>query len=222
MIQIKRTLTILAVSSFTGTAALSQDLSFNMEVTSAKQKDPIIMKVMSKGTKVVIQPQFSAEQGKMSIIVDQSTKKQYMLMDGNGQKMAMKMDMTDFDKATDQAKDPKITITKETKVIDSYKCTKVITETDENICDMWLTQDVGLSYSDLYKMVAPGKGPQGGGAGIPALKNVKGFPIQMIVKDKKKDETVTVNIRNISKAKVDEKVFSLEGYQVMDMGNMKH
>ena len=121
-----------------------------------------------------------------------------------------------------QTKDPKITITKETKVIDTYKCTKVITETEEMINDMWLTQDLGLNYSDLYKMVSSNQSPQGSNYGIPAMKNIKGFPIQMIIKDKKKDETTTINIRNISKAKIDEKVFSIEGYQLMDMGNMKH
>ncbi len=219
---IKFTLTTVTLVIFGITATLAQDLSFNMEITSAKQKEPVTMKVMSKGTKVAIYPQFSEAQGKMSIIVDQATKKQYMLMDMNGQKMAMAMDMTSMEKANEQAKDPKITITNESKVIDTYKCTKVITETDENICDMWLTQDIGLSYTDLYKMLAMGKTPQGGSPGIPALKNVKGFPVQLVVKDKKKEETTTINFRNISKAKIDDKVFSMEGYQMMDMGNMKH
>lgn len=223
MNSLKNILTAIITVLFIGTSALAQDLSFNMEMTSAKQKEPMVMKVLSKGTKVAIQPQMPENQGKMSIIVDQTKKKQYMLMDANGQKMAMVMDMTEVDKAAEQAKDPKITITNETKVIDNHKCTKVVTETDENICDMWLTQDVGLSYLDLYKMISPGSGPHGGGGtGIPALKNVKGFPVQMVIKDKKKDETVTINFRNISKANVDEKTFSMEGYQMMDMGNMKH
>ncbi|HMT27660.1 MAG TPA: DUF4412 domain-containing protein, partial [Bacteroidia bacterium] len=173
-------------------------------------------------TKIAMIPQFAGSQGQMTIIVDHAAKKQYMLMDGNGQKMAMVMEMTDIEKAIEQAKDPKITVTKETKVIDTYKCTKVISETEENTSDMWLTQDLGLNYSDLYKMVTTNKSPAGGNYGMPAMKNIKGFPIQMIITDKKKGETTTINIRKISKAKVDDKVFSMEGYQMMDMGNMKH
>ncbi len=193
-----------------------------MEMTSAKQKEPVTMKIVSKGTKIAMTPQVTGTQGQMKIIVDHAAKKQYMLMDGNGQKMAMVMEMTDIEKAIEQSKDPKITITKETKVIDGYKCTKVITETDESVSEMWLTEDLGLNYGDLYKMVSSNKSPQGSNYNIPAMKNVKGFPVQMVMTDKKKNETVTVNIKNISKAKVDDKVFSLEGYQMMDMGNMKH
>lgn len=207
---------------FIATNLVAQDLSFNMEMTSAKQKDPIIMKVKSKGNKIAMIPQFTGAQGQMTIIVDHAAKKQYMLMDGNGQKLAMAMEMTDIEKTIEQTKDPKITITKETKTIDTYKCTKVITETEENTNEMWLTQDLGLNYSDLYKMVSSNKSPQGGNYGIPAMKNIKGFPIQMVITDKKKGDVTTVNIRNISKAKIDEKVFSMEGYQLMDMGNMKH
>jgi len=201
---------------------VAQDLSFTMEMTSAKQKDPVIMKVVSKGNKIALTPQVTGTQGQMKIIVDHTAKKQYMLMDANGQKMAMAMDMTDIEKAIEQSKDPKITITKETKVIDGYKCTKVITETDESISEMWLTEDLGLNYGDLYKMVSSNKSPQGSNYGIPAMKNVKGFPVQMVITDKKKNEAMTINIKNISKAKVEDKSFSMEGYQMMDMGNMKH
>lgn len=202
--------------------SVAQDLSFTMEMISTKQKDPIIMKVASKGNKIALTPQVTGTQGQMKIIVDHGAKKQYMLMDANGQKMAMAMDLTDIEKAIEQSKDPKVTITKETKVIDGYKCTKVITETDETISEMWLTEDLGLNYGDLYKMVSSNKSPQGSNYGIPVMKNVKGFPVQMVITDKKKNEPMTVNIKNISKAKVEDKAFSMEGYQMMDMGNTKH
>lgn len=201
---------------------VAQDLSFTMEMTSTKQQDPMIMKVVSKGNKIALTPQVAGTQGQMKIIVDHGAKKQYMLMDANGQKMAMAMDMTDIEKAIEESKDPKITITKESKVIDGYKCTKVITETAETNSEMWLTEDLGLNYGDLYKMVSSNKSPQGSNYGIPAMKNIKGFPVQMVITDKKKNEPMNINIKNISKAKVDEKAFSLAGYQMMDMGNTKH
>ena len=198
----------------------AQDLSFNLSVLTAKNPEPILMKVSISGSKMAMEPQNMGTPGSMTILVDQATGKQYMLMNSNGQKMAMAVNMNSIEKAAAAAKDPKVTITKETKTIDGYKCTKVITETDEQKADLWMTQDVGMQYAEFYKMINSAKGPQGSVAKVPDLKNVKGFPIEIVSTDKKKAETVTLKIKNISKAKIDQKVFSMEGYQVMDAGGM--
>lgn len=198
----------------------AQDLSFNLSVLTAKNPEPILMKVSISGSKMAMEPQNMGTPGSMTILVDQATGKQYMLMNSNGQKMAMAVNMNSMEKAAAAVKDPKVTVTKETKTIEGYKCTKVITETDDQKADLWMTQDVGMQYADFYKMMNSAKGPQGSVAKVPDLKNVKGFPIEIVSTDKKKAETVTLKIKNISKAKIDQKLFSMEGYQVMDAGGM--
>src|SRR5687768_12631556 len=151
----------------------AQDLSFNLSVNSPKMNAPMNMKVSVSGSKIAMEPQNMGTQGQMKIILDNATAKQYMLMDANGQKMAMALNM-DMEKKTDAVKDPKVTTTTETRMIDGYKCTKVITETEEQKADLWITPDVGMQYSDFYKMFNSSKGSQGSLTSIPELKSIKG------------------------------------------------
>lgn len=200
----------------------AQDFSFDMEMTGAKMKEPMLMKFYSSGTKMVIKPQIAGAGG-MSVLLDEATKKQYLMMDNAGQKMAMVMNYTDqMNKATETATETKVTVTNETKTIDGYKCKKIIAESAESKSDIWLTEDFGMNYADLYKiMSASGNGPQGKQNQLPAMKDVKGFPVEMVVNYKAKQETVNIRIKNISKAEISPSMFSLEGYQMMDMGTPK-
>ncbi|MDQ3052117.1 MAG: DUF4412 domain-containing protein [Bacteroidota bacterium] len=218
--KIKKVVLIVLLGIFSAFAATAQDLSFNLSVTTPKSTEPMRMKVFVSGMKVAMQPENMGTPGAMTILVDNSAGKQYVLMNANGQKMAMAVNLNDVQKSTDIAKEPKVTLTKETRVIDGYKCTRVITETDDQKTDLWITQDVGMQYADFYKMFNASKGPQGAMMKIPELKNVKGFPVEIVSTDKKKGETLTLKIQNISKAKVDQKLFSLEGYTLMDAGKM--
>ena len=219
MIAIKK-LTWLLIFSSISIQITGQDLSFNIHILSPKSTQPFIMKVSVSGTKVAMQTQQSTDQGQMSFLMDNSTGKQYLLMEGNGQKLAMPVNMNEVDKKSEAVKEPAITYTKETKTIDGYKCSKVITETDSLKADLWITQDIGFEYSEFFKMLNTTKGSAGPVARIPALTNMKGFPVEIISTDKKKNETTTLQIKNISKNKIDPKVFSMEGYQMMDPSMM--
>lgn len=194
----------------------AQDLSFTVSIVSDKNKDPMIMKVAASGTKMVMEPQQMTPQGTMKFLVDNTTSKQYMLVDANGQKMAMAFDMNDFGKTNESKTPPKITITKETRTVDGYKCTKVIAETDDQLTDMWTTEAVGMQYADFSKMMASAQ-KQNPYASVPELKNMKGFPVEIVTTDKKSKSVTTINIRDISKAPVSPEVFSMKGYQVMDV-----
>ena len=194
--------------------AISQDLNFKVSITSDKSTEPFVMKVSASGTKMIMEPQQMAPQGNMKFLIDNAASKQYMLMDMNGQKMAMAFDMKDFEKASESKTPPKVTITKEARTIDNYKCTKVIVESDEEISDIWITEDVGMQYSEFFKMMSSAKNANPA-TSIPELKNVKGFPIEIVSKHKTKNTTTTVKIREISKTPVNPEIFSMKGYQVM-------
>lgn len=215
---LKKLYLILILCVVTGTV-ISQDLSFNLSVITPKNPEPFELKVSASGSKIAIEPRNMGTPGSMTIIVDNAKGKQYMLMNANGQKMAMALNIDAANKAI--TKEPKVTVTKEVKTIDGYKCTRVICETDEQKSDLWITQDVGMQYAEFYKMFNSSKGPQASMVKIPELKTVKGFPIEIVSTDTKKGETVTMKIKNISKAKIDAKIFSLEGYQVMEAPGSK-
>ncbi len=77
------------------TLVKGQDLSFNMQMSKASDKEAMTMKVYTNKTKMLIQPQITGYKGNMSILIDQSAKKQYMLMNNEGQKMAMIINYVD-------------------------------------------------------------------------------------------------------------------------------
>lgn len=196
----------------------AQDVSFNMEITNGKSTEPMVMKVVSSGSKIAMIPQIQGDQGSMKIVLDNAANKQYVLMDHSGQKMAMVVDPFEAEKFADKASaEPKITKTNETRTIDGYKCTKIIAETDEVKSDIWLTQDSGLSYSELYKIFNSRKGTPGADKTLPALQGVKGFPIEIVSREKNKTDDITVRIRKISRDKIDPAFFSTDGYKMMDM-----
>ena len=195
----------------------AQDISFNIEVTSPKSTEPMSMKVVSNATKIAIFPNFAGDKSDTRFLIDNTTNQKYVLMINNGQKIAMAVNNFEVEKATEAIKEPKITSTKEVRTIDGYKCTKIIAESDEETSDIWLTQEAGLSYNELYKIFNSTKNTPGARRSLPSLKNVQGFPIEIITKDKAKDRNVTIRIKNISRAKTDPQMFSMDGYKVVDM-----
>jgi len=195
----------------------AQDLSFNMEVTTPKSQTPMVMKVSTSASKIAMEPTQMGDKGNMKFIIDNASNKKFMLMENNGQKMAMSVDPFIADKAAEKIAEPKVVITQEYRTIDGYKCNKVIAQTEETTAELWLTQEAGLSYNDLYKIFNSTKGTPGARSALPQVKDMKGFPIEIISKEKSKDGNVVVKIKNISRAKVDPKVFSMDGYKQVDM-----
>lgn len=208
------------IFALTALSVSAQDISFNVQITTPKKAEPMTIKVATSGSKMVMQPQMGP-QGAMRIIVDNAAKTQFLLMENNGQKMAMQVDAYDPATATSKVQNPKVTVTKETKTIDGMVCTKVIAETEENISTLWVTRDAGLSYQDLAKVINSSRGTPGSREMLPALEGVSGFPIEIVSKNKAKDEPVVMNIKNISRGKVDQALFSMDGYKVSDMRKVK-
>lgn len=216
--KLMKTFNLVAILVIFSVALNAQDLSFNMEMTSPKTKDVVVMKVVTSESKMAIVPQLPDGQGSMKIILDNAANKQYVLMEHGGQKMAMAVDAFESEKYAEKAsKEPKITKTNEKRTIDGYSCTKIIAETDEVTSDIWLTQEAGLSYSDLYKIFNSRKGTPGADKALLSLKGVSGFPIEIVSKDKAKSEDVTIRIKDINRTKTDPKFFSIDGYKLMDM-----
>jgi len=193
----------------------AQDLSFKVTIITADTVQPIIMKVQVSGSRMLMEPLNMGTPGSMKIMVDNAQNKQYMLMNMNGQKMAMPVDMKSLEKAPEAYSEPKLTITQETKVINNHKCTKVLTESETQKGIFWVSPDVGMDYAEFYKILSAWKS-QNNMVRIPELKSVKGFPIEIVSTDKKKNETTTIKISDISHVKVDPKLFSMDGYQMMD------
>ena len=177
-----------------------------------------------KGDKFLITPKMSKGQNVSSpgILFDMKKKQMVVMMNNDGKKSAMILDMPDLenqDMMKGQTYDPadyKITTTKEKKIIEGYEAVKVKVEGKDFSSDVWVTKDVNFDFNEITKLFGSGM------SGSPAMFDLKsfgigGFPLMVIVKDKNGKEEMVMTISNIQK-KVNDKMFSLEGYETNNMG----
>jgi hypothetical protein len=207
------TTTFLKAQNFEG--------SYKIHIENALKKTNGDMQITMKGDKSAMEILTAPNAGKVKTIFDKKEKTMTILVDKDGtNKMAMVQKMPDAS-ATEgtSAKDAKITVTNETKTIDGYNCKKVIAESDESTTTMWVSEEPGLTYADMFAMMSMGRGPASNiSSNMKNYKDVKGIPLEMNIKSKNTAEGETViTLKNIKKETVNPSVFDTTGYQVMDM-----
>jgi GLPGLI family protein len=136
----------------------------------------------------------------MSIISNSESKKSTMYMDMMGQKIAF--EKTVSKKEETAVKNQTINITKETKVIAGYTCTKATIKNGENEMEVWFTKE-------LPKL---GNGSQ--------VKGLDGFPMEFTVN--KGGMNITISASKVEKKKVSDTAFKVpEGYEMKTEEEMK-
>lgn len=220
----KLSIAIIAFMTITSfIKAQSFEGSYKMHIENALKKTTGEILITIKGDKSAIEILTAPNAGKVKTILDKKEKTMAILIDKDGaNKIAMVQKMPDAEETTGKtSKDAKITVTSETKIIEGYTCKKVIAESDESTTTMWVTDELGLSYSDMFGMMSSGRGPASYmSPNLQNYKDVKGIPLEMNInsKDTSEGETV-ITLKNIKKETVDASVFDTKGYQVMDMKN---
>ncbi|MBL9202204.1 MAG: DUF4412 domain-containing protein [Opitutaceae bacterium] len=148
--------------------------------------------------------------------------KMEMIMVMAEQRMYMTMSLKDVAEKTAKEVADEVTFekTNETEKIAGYTATKYISTYKGEATDMWLAEGLGA-------FMMPGSNPMAGGRGTPAkswekaLQGKNLFPLRIVNKDKKGNETNRMEATAIEKKKLDEALFTVpEGYTKFDMGNM--
>ncbi|MFZ7115999.1 MAG: DUF4412 domain-containing protein [Bacteroidota bacterium] len=95
--------------------------------------------------------EMESEGSKSIMISDNLANTGYMLMDNSGNKIAMKMNRDAMMKKNGIAEEPKVQITRESKVIAGYTCYKAIITSnykgETKVYDVWFTNDIKGNYS---------------------------------------------------------------------------
>lgn len=153
----------------------------------------------------------------MSTITDHKGKWTYMLMNSGGQKNALKTPkMKVVDARADAPSDPpEITETKETKVLEGRTCTKVIVKNDDGTWTGWVAKDIAAPFSDIARNLGAAGGQERKG-----LDQVKGFPLEYEWVDVNGSDRISCLVKDLKVGQVDASVFSLDGYQVMELPAM--
>lgn len=195
--------------------------SFRMEMhlyKGAKEEkhSPVNMLVWSKPDMVLYESTMPDQPKHMRMLADLRGNFLYTLMDdGKGGKTAMKMPRPDASAVAkeDEGEQPTITVTQETKVISGHTCTKVIATAKEGTWTGWVAKDLGNAFEHLAKgMSGPAARQQ-----RHARTDISGFPLEFEWVSVKGDERVVCHIRDLVVGKVDEALFDISAYQVMQM-----
>ena len=197
--------------------------SFRMEMHNYKgaveqQHSPMNMRFWSTTDMTLVQMQMPAQQAQqMKMLTDHKGKWTYMLMtDEKGAKRAMKSKKKKVvmtSEPTTPKKEPVITVTKETKVIDGQTCTKVIAVSEDGTWTGWVARTVESPFGDLLRSMQQ----RGADSHMTVAKSVQGMPLEYEWIDAKTKDRLVCHIRELQHGKVDASAFSLVGYEVMEM-----
>jgi hypothetical protein len=149
----------------------------------------------------------------MRLMLDLKDGWQYMLMtDDKGKRTAMKQRPTRTDISGKDGAEPKVTVTKETRDIDGHTCTKVIAESTDGTWTGWVALGMPGPYRDMLRTVRTGDSRL-----TKRMSDVNGFALEWEWTDANGKDRTQGFIRELVTGKVDESIFSLDGYQVTEM-----
>ena len=200
--------------------------SFRMEVHSFKNgeetpESPMDMHFWSSTDKTMTGFTTAKNKGtEMKMMTDLKDKMSYVLMaTPDGGKTAMKSPKKKYIYAggeEDKSKDMDFKVTKETKVIDGHTCNKVVGRNAEGTWTAWVAQDIPMPFADLAKSM----GAQGRSGQFQKWDGLKGFPLEMTSESIDGKEKTTIYTKDLLVGPVDESVFSLDGYKIMEIPGM--
>jgi Domain of unknown function (DUF4412) len=211
--------TLLAMFPF---QIFGQGISFVIHMESKNMGGPAKIEFAIMGQHTSMNLLMDGRDENIRIIFDYGTMQQTTLINSNEQKIAMVAPIKDI--PTDDNNDiskQKITKTDEKRVINGYNCTKYIVKGDDGVSDVWTTTEVKYTFEDVFKSIQNFNGQKGkDNEFIESQADIGGFPIEIYAKNKKGSESMKMTISEIKQGEVDESLFSIDGYQVVDAASM--
>lgn len=194
--------------------------SFTMEMSSLEDGKPamdapMLVKMTCSPEKTLMA--FTAGEGnEMKMLTDLKGKWTYLMMEvPGGGKMAMKSHKKKIVYTGDEkAATGTVNVTQETKTIDGHVCTKVTGTSEEGSWTAWVAKDLKVDFGAMMGGV-----PQAA-SGEKAWQEVKGFPLEMEMRDKTGKTSMVMHMKDLRVGPVPGSVFSLDGYKVMEMPEM--
>lgn len=194
--------------------------SFRMEMHSYKGEEelkssPMDLHYWSSKTMTLVQTTGESIKQDVKMLTDLEGKWQYILMtDAKGTMTAMKSPKKKIKMDEDLARNvPDVQVTDETKVIDGHRCSKVISKDDKGVWTGWVTKEIEAPFADMMRQVQqPGQSDHS-----EVLTGAYGMPLEYKWVDADGKDRILCYIHDLKIGEVDEKLFSLEGYEVIEM-----
>ncbi len=196
--------------------------SFRMEMhhykgTTEEKGSPSNLRYWSTADQTLVKMELPEAKGQdMRTLTDLKGKWQYMLMDdGNGSRTAMKSRKKKVVMAEPAGthKEPSIVVTTETRTIEGHTCTKMIVTSAEGTWTGWVAKDVKAPFGDMSRNVQQ----RGNESTMRAMHGMQGMPLEFEWVPADGSGRMVCFIHDLVVGKVDMSLFSLEGYQVVEM-----
>ena len=167
----------------------------------------------------LIQILFDSETGDMTSITNKDGEKMAVKMNLNNNPYLAQMAEKDIYRTHVRDKSAKVVITDETKMINGYKCVKVIGEDEESKGYAWVAKDLDLDMTDLIPQAKKFMGNQ---KSMHSFTGVEGFIMELHMTDLRTGEEYTLINEVIEKSIPDSFFTNLtEGAEVFDMTDMR-
>ncbi|MCB0845995.1 MAG: DUF4412 domain-containing protein [Bacteroidetes bacterium] len=159
----------------------------------------------------------------MITIYDRQSRKTTMKMIKDGEKTAMvtkmpRMTVGVSKKAIEEG-NYEITKTGRTKTIEGYSCEEYKIDTEDELTYAWMSKEALFDLSIMGDLVRVKNG-NGGMSDYTNVYQIEGLMLEAHTEIKGKDENRDVFLKNLKVGKVDQDVFSTDGYNVTDMTNL--
>ena len=154
----------------------------------------------------------------MRMLFDLRGKWNYVMMSDGDKRTAMKMRMMKMTKAGATMEPEKTTFerTDARKTIDGHGCRKYIGSSSQGTWEAWVAEGLKLDVVKAMRQISGDKGlDQWEG-----LKDVGGTALEVTWIKKETGEKMIATLHEVKTGQVDEALFSLEGYTVMEMPNI--
>lgn len=192
--------------------------SFRMETRihrgpEEQRTSPTTLRYWSSADQVLTEA-VSAGNPPMRTLVDLKGKWQYMLMpEGQGARMAMKMRKKKVVMAdAGGSEPPRVEVTSETRDIAGHRCVKVVARSADGVWTGWVARDLPAPFADLQRVVTTGDPEL-----TRRMADMEGFPLEFEWVDANGTDRMVCTLHDVVVGTVDAAVFSLEGYQVMEL-----
>lgn len=150
----------------------------------------------------------------MKVLTDLKGKWQYMLVsDEKGRSTAMKSRKQAVTmEVQGDAQAPEITVTSETRTIDGHVCTKVVAKSTEGTWTGWVAGDLKSPFTDMAQSIGKDNARLTKGS-----TGIQGMPLEYEFVSAVGGEKFVGYLKDLQVGAPDAALFSLEGYEVMEM-----
>lgn len=165
-----------------------------------------------------------SEEGESIMIMHRRTRKiTTLITDENGEKTGMIMPMlrikANVESADVESAEYSVTATGNTKTIEGFLCEEFQIETEEQSGTAWITKDWAFDYGVLFDFAQVKNTSTGQMTDWSNVYGTQGIALEASMQEKGTNKHTEYYLRNINEGSQSH-VFSADGYEIMDMGNL--